>query len=383
MAVNVVSFSSFGGAGNASTNLVLGFRRIGVDANLITSSRSNLRSNPLSSPGLTMSAAIDEYVVKHREFQALISLNRDKHSAIRRTLPDSELTIFRWMNGLLGDYFLRNNPELPNLVWGLDDMNPFTGVCHYSSSCRRFEAGCSNCPAVHWPFRERVRANMARKRQFATKHRPKYVAPTDWVYGEFKASQIGRDRFCTKIYNPLSARFFEKIATPEVSQKSLNVIVIAADLDDPTKGVWDIKDSANRFLKGNNTKLTMVGRFSRALSQAIPLATFAGRLNAEQIMECLRRSDALLVPSLFENSGTVVAEAASQGVPAIAREVGGMPEMTNYGETGFLFRTESQLDDILESVSRTDLRAKGCVAREWAQQFTPEAIANKYAGAFL
>jgi glycosyltransferase involved in cell wall biosynthesis len=100
-------------------------------------------------------------------------------------------------------------------------------------------------------------------------------------------------------------------------------------------------------------------------------------------MSQMREHDVLLVPSLFENAGTVVAEAASQGLPTIAREVGGMPEMTNYGESGYLFNTNEKLDEILDSMSTKELSSKGLLAKEWAQQLKPELIATQYAEAFL
>jgi glycosyltransferase involved in cell wall biosynthesis len=330
-----------------------------------------------------LSAAKDAYLHKVPRWNSLISLSRDRHSLLDEKLPSSELTIFRWMSGLLGERFLEANPEFGNLVWGLDDMNPFTGVCHYSGSCRGFESDCSECPAVRKPFEGKVEINLEQKIHFADRHKPTYVAPTDWINGEFQKSRLGQLRDSRKILNPLQSRFFEGQEAVTQSSNHLRALIVAANLDDPTKGVWDVTDSLNRFLDKPNFELTMIGRYSKKLSSSLPRAKFTGPLDSGSVMQRMREHDVLLVPSLFENAGTVVAEAASQGLPTIAREVGGMPEMTNHGESGYLFQTNEELDEILDSLSNKELSSKGISAKEWAQQLKPELIATQYAEAFL
>ena len=127
----------------------------------------------------------------------------------------------------------------------------------------------------------------------------------------------------------------------------------------------------------------MVGRASKKLGSQLPEAEFLGLMDSKSVIEVMQRHDVLVVPSLFETAGMVIAEAGSQGVTAIARRVGGMPEMTNYGETGFLFDTSSDLKQIINTVTSKELEAKGKLAKEWAQQLKPELIAAQYAEAFL
>ena len=54
--------------------------------------------------------------------------------------------------------------------------------------------------------------------------------------------------------------------------------------------------------------------------------------------EILKEIDLVVVPSLdFEPFSTVVIEAASAGIPAVASRTGGMAEIVAHGESGFLF----------------------------------------------
>lgn len=383
MSINVVSFSSSGGAGIVAKTLVEGFSLIGLDSRLLVASGTDLRDDPFGNLGLTTSAVIDHFIIKSSNWKSLISLERDARRVVQEDLADSDLNVFRWMNGLLGRSFTEANDHLGNLVWGLDDMNPFTGVCHHSGYCKEFEADCSGCPAVRVPFRRKTMLNLERKVHFADVHNPKYVAPTDWIHGEFQKSRLGQRRESIKILNPLQSRFFENSLKSSTKSSSLRILIVAANLDDPTKGIWEVKDSLNRFLDELNSEITLIGKYSNKLKSFIPSANFMGSLDSSSVMCEMREHDVLLVPSLFENAGTVVAEAASQGLPTIAREVGGMPEMTNYGSTGYLFNTNQELDEILDSLSTKELSSKGISAKEWAQQLKPELIATQYAEAFL
>lgn len=383
MVVNVISFSSSGGAGNVSKSLVYGLRKIGLEANLITASHSNLRSRPLQHPKLTLAASVDEYIHKRSNWDSLFSLERDNNSSIRRELPKANLNIFRWMNGVLGESFIKKNSDLGQIVWGLDDMNPFTGGCHYSGNCDLFKSDCNPCPAVRIPSTGRVKKNLERKELFAENRVIQYVAPTDWIYEEFQTSRIGEGKTVRKILNPLQPAFFENVTTCKNGSGKLRLLIVATNLDDATKGVWDVAGSLNAFLENSNVQLTLAGSCSRKLRSSLPRASFTGPLEPGSVREQMRNHDALIVPSQFENAGTVVAEAASQGLATIAREVGGMPEMTNFGNSGYLFKSATELEDILASLSKKDLEIKGQLARDWSQKLRPELVATQYVEAFL
>ena len=383
MSINIVSFSRTGGAGNVARTLIEGFSKIDLEANLITATNGNLRSDPMQRPFLTLRAAADNYVLKKPHWMTLVSNYRDKYSALEEPLENADMTIFRWMNGLLGEKFLSTNNQISNLVWGLDDMNPFTGVCHYSAGCRGFESGCHSCPAVRSAFQSKPAKNLQKKISFADRFNPRYVAPTDWIHHEFRSSVLGKNRESKKILNPLPSKFFRNSKEGTETGNNLQILIVAAKLDDPTKGLWDVIETLSSLTQESSVSITLIGTASKKLKAALPNASFLGQLDSEGIIRVMQQQDVLLVPSLFENAGTVVAEAASQGLPTIARRVGGMPEMTNYGETGYLFENQSQLSQIVGSLTKRELRSMGILAKEWSQKLKPELIARQYAEAFL
>ncbi len=56
----------------------------------------------------------------------------------------------------------------------------------------------------------------------------------------------------------------------------------------------------------------------------------------DEVAPLLKAADVLLLPSETESFGLVALEAMASGVPVVASDVGGLPEVVEHGVTGFL-----------------------------------------------
>ncbi|MFA5144808.1 MAG: glycosyltransferase family 4 protein [Candidatus Omnitrophota bacterium] len=66
---------------------------------------------------------------------------------------------------------------------------------------------------------------------------------------------------------------------------------------------------------------------------------FLGGFHNDNIADIFLNIDTLIVPSIWlENSPLVIQEAFLAGIPVIASEVGGIPELVNHGVNGLLFK---------------------------------------------
>ncbi len=86
---------------------------------------------------------------------------------------------------------------------------------------------------------------------------------------------------------------------------------------------------------------------------------FVGKMLS--FVELLRASDVFLMPSESESFGLAALEALSCGVPVVASDVGGIPEVVTDGEVGYLARVGDvavMADRVLRILGDADLRAR-------------------------
>lgn len=94
---------------------------------------------------------------------------------------------------------------------------------------------------------------------------------------------------------------------------------------------------------------------------------FLGR--REDVKEQLQSIDLILVPSRQDPLPTVIVEAYYSGVPAIGRSVGGIPEMIQDGENGFLADTSQEMaEKIIACMDRKLWENLSKNAREFAEK---------------
>jgi N-acetyl-alpha-D-glucosaminyl L-malate synthase BshA len=109
------------------------------------------------------------------------------------------------------------------------------------------------------------------------------------------------------------------------------------------KRVEDVVEVFARIRRTISARLVLVGdgpERPRALKRAADLGVqnhvrFLGKYaSVEEILSC---ADLFLLPSSSESFGLAALEAMACGSPVIATRVGGLPEVVDDGETGFLF----------------------------------------------
>ena len=122
---------------------------------------------------------------------------------------------------------------------------------------------------------------------------------------------------------------------------------------------------------------TLAGAVARAAAD-LPSVRLLGRLERPALYQALERAAFVVLPSLvIENAPTIIIEAMSRGIPAVAAATGGVPELVVDGQTGFLFRSGDDAD-LERALVRawTELGAGwpalSASCRERAGQLTPE-----------
>jgi glycosyltransferase involved in cell wall biosynthesis len=110
---------------------------------------------------------------------------------------------------------------------------------------------------------------------------------------------------------------------------------------------------------------------------APPGVTFLGAVDGSAVPGLLQRARALLLPSNgYEGQPRVVLEAYAAGVPVLASDVGGLPELVEDGRSGFLLpRTDLEawtaaMQKLLSDQEAVRLGQRGW--QLWRERFSPE-----------
>lgn len=102
-----------------------------------------------------------------------------------------------------------------------------------------------------------------------------------------------------------------------------------------------------------------------------PWCRYEGMAGRDKLKELLRESTALALPSLEDNCPMVVLEAMAAGVPVMAANVGGLPDLVEDGATGF-FCDPTNAASMSQATER--VLEGGAVARELAQRAKARAL---------
>ncbi len=151
------------------------------------------------------------------------------------------------------------------------------------------------------------------------------------------------------------------------------------------KRLNDLKDILNGLLsKGIPARLCIIGdgpQWSELQEyfKGTP-TTFLGSLQGEALAEAFSSGDVFVMPSDSETLGFVVMESLASGVPVVASEAGGLIDLIQDGETGFLVPTGDS-DAFVEKIEllhhNLDLKKRmGERGRLFAKEWSWEASMN-------
>lgn len=381
-----VTFSSAGGAGTVASRLADVQRETGHRAWVHSLIDNSLWANPWQRPLHTMAATIDHYAVRHPDNPSPVSLFRDGvTSRLPRGVRDADVIHVHWPHGIVGLGALAALSQTTRVVWTLHDMNPFTGVCHYSVDCGCQSSSSGDCQGVRPLFKAAARKYRARKQEFVAAHPAiHYVSPSAWLAHEAATSHVMGGLDIPVIYNPLP------VSLPTVNQVLASAaadnqtegpvfVASASELSDPMKNIGLIVSAFEKaFPADSSAQLLVIGR--GAIPTRHPRVFFLGHLSHDKLLQTLSRADWLVVASLAENQPLAISEAQAMGVSLLAADRTGLPEHVDIDPGGALFQTEADLVELFTTRERsrrhhTERRTLMSAARK---KFDPELTAVRY-----
>jgi glycosyltransferase involved in cell wall biosynthesis len=171
------------------------------------------------------------------------------------------------------------------------------------------------------------------------------VAPSRWLLELAKQSVLARHPGTsfhhvphgvdTDVYRPLpQGRARDMLGLP---QDGSILLFSAASLRQERKGLRYLLDALHhRGLAQRDVQVLMLGA-TNDLDRELPQARWLGPISDEHLQAvAYSAADVAVVPSQADNQPLTALEALACGTPAVACEVGGLPELVRDRETGLL-----------------------------------------------
>ncbi|HAD82858.1 MAG: hypothetical protein A2273_07380 [Candidatus Edwardsbacteria bacterium RifOxyA12_full_54_48] len=235
------------------------------------------------------------------------------------------------------------------VVWTFHDMWPFTGGCHYDGGCGKYETQCSGCPQLksrrasdlsRWGWKAKSRAWLSKKYTV--------VAPSHWMARSAGASNVLKNArieiipygLDTEVYKPVDKKAAREILNlPQ--DKRIVLFGAFSPGGDKRKGsalFFEALPYLRRSFQPRDLEIVIFGhRDGISSSGAGYDITTTGYLHDDQSMALLySAADLQVVPSLQDNLPNTVLESLACGTPVAAFNTGGMPDMIDNMENGYL-----------------------------------------------
>ncbi len=270
----------------------------------------------------------------------------------------ADVVHLHWVSFFI-DYesFFGSIPDEVPIVWTLHDMNAFTGGCHYSSGCSRFELGCGHCSQIKNSASDDLSDYSFKVKKKALRRKDVHVVtPSQWMcdlaqrsplWPENTTFQVIHLGFELERLTPVA----KTIARAELGIDTDAVLIGfgAEDINNQRKGFHHLLASLKQLNTEQPVECLVFGSGEIPNDPALPKIHHFGFVDTiEQQRLIYSASDLVVVPSREDNQPQIGLEAMACGTPVVGFRAGGIPEYVRPGETGCLAELGNERDLALQ-----------------------------------
>ena len=245
------------------------------------------------------------------------------------------------------------------VVMTMHDQWYFTGICHYSGNCDKYQTQCSHCPMLTGGGigTDLARRVYDRKRTIYSLKPMAFVGCSRWMADLARKSPLTQGHLVTNIPNAIDTDVFtpmdqaaarEHHALP--ADKRL-LLFGAQRITDERKGFRYLKEACEHLVQNypelaRQMGVVVLGGDAETVKSALPLPVYTvGYLSNEaEIAQLYNAVDLFVTPSLQDNLPNTIVEAMSCGTPCVGFNVGGIPEMISHEQDGYVARYRDSQD---------------------------------------
>jgi len=216
------------------------------------------------------------------------------------------------------------------IVWTMHDEWCFTGGCHYTNDCKQYQTECKNCiyekknalyKASHKAWEKKI--------LLYDKRNITFVACSNWLKDVSKEKKLAQGQHIISIPNTIDTEIYK----PCLKQENKKVLFVAQNVNDKRKGL-EYLDEAIKILKNNGKNMEVL-----ALGRDIPYIS-----NQQEMAALYAKVACFVTPSLQDNLPNTIMESMACGTPCVGFNVGGIPEMIDHKQNGYVAQYKDAAD---------------------------------------
>lgn len=409
MRVLIINTSErIGGAAIAASRLMNALKNNGVNAKMLVRDKQTDRLTVVQAGGRWLMPLrfvweraciyLNNYMSRANLFQIDIA-NVGMDVTQMPEFKEADVIHLHWTNqGFLSlddiDKILHSGKRV---VVTMHDQWYFTGVCHYSDACDNYKQQCHHCHLLnHGGILDKAKSVYESKQKMYADADITFVGCSRWMADMARQSRLTRGHKVVNIPNAIDTEVFKpsydkmeaRITFGLPHDKHL-LLFGAQRITDERKGYKFLTEACEIIQRehpemASQIGIVVVGGDSNKVADQIHLPVYTvPYLSDEAKMVMLYNAvDLYVTPSLQDNLPNTIVEATACGTPCVGFRVGGIPEMIDHKQNGYVAGYKDAKDfanGILWSLS-DDVYQQLCDnARATAvERYSESSVANKH-----
>ncbi|AKG21136.1 glycosyltransferase family 4 protein [Calothrix sp. 336/3] len=397
-----------GGAARAAYRLHKGLQHIGANSQMLVQEKSSDEKSILA-PEINLlqgiakaritldSLPLKAYNQRKKNIFSLQWLPDDINHQINKIKPD--IINLHWINSGLIQIETIAKFRQP-VFWTLHDMWAFTGGCHYSGDCNLYQTSCNSCPELNSPHTNDLSSWVWQRKAKAWNNLSlTIISPSNWLAKCVSSSSLLKNMRVEVIPNGIDIQKYQPIKK-QFAREILNLpqdrqLILFGSLEatnSQRKGFHLLQPALHQINQSSwKDKIDLVV-FGASKPQNPPdfglpihyLGSFNDNVSLSLVYSA---ADVFVLPSVEDNLPNTIMEALSCGTPCAAFDIGGIGDMIEHEQNGYLaspYNTHDLAAGIIWILENQERSKKLSVnARETIEKkFTIEIQANRYLSLF-
>lgn len=267
-----------------------------------------------------------------------------------KVIGEADIIVLHWVNGYtLSIKSIEKILETGKPVyWFMHDMWPITGGCHHALDCGKYKTHCEACPMANEGHGTATVKDLS-WRQFEEKQRRlgkynnlHFLTPSRWLADRVKESALFGKHSVEVVRNVLDTDVFKPVDKKEARERlglplDKKLILFGADnISSPYKGWDNLREVLNTPI--DDVEVVIYGHTPRGVQGEIGMKSHSlGMIDSlNKLIDLYSACDIFAMVSKADNYPNVIIESMACGLPVIGFCIGGITEMIDNNETGYL-----------------------------------------------